>query len=1788
MYSKRNFKRLISLFVSVFMLINLIAFAPITASAATTDPNGNWSSKNEVLKDTSEAQLMVRTGDIDNFGFGWEKQQRWIEEQVKIEPGYWNQVRGQWAWVEERSVIVPGYWVTDKHQMDPFSGENTDKHGFPWSTPGDEPEGLDKIMVVSGYDYNSDYKTTGNNRDGYTQVTTRNTNVVESVNLNYTDKLSGINIRSAVLQMFVDDIQPGNTRGVSNGTVQYTAKINNVVIPELGKVINSLQQGGPIGNLVTFQIPDRYLYLVESGNFSIKIDDTRKGITGDGYAIDFVKLLVNFKSFASTATVEGYVKDNYNRIIQSATVTAGGIVTTTTDGNGHYKLEGVPAGQAILKATKPGYMSESLTIPQVVSGGGYKDKNFSLTAIAKLGTPTFTQNPTTITNQDVLVTIDYPSDPTIKEYKIGQDGLWQSYTGPITIKENTIIEARGKAINENYENVSDTARYSVANIDKIKPIITITTPVMGDDRVSIEEQKNVAIKGTTEPNTEVKVVITGANGAKIEKITTSDATGNYTVSGMDVSRLLEGKLTVTATAKDAAGNISSVNKDVTKGTTAVATNLIDVSRNTNASNVENGNTFTVKYSVTPKPIPVTEFQVEEKQKDIVLVMDTSISMNWIPGSDRNPYYSGEKSRLRIIQDVAKKFVAKFDANENVNISIVEYNKRGTQKLNFTNMNSRYRSDVNYTIENLTMDSNTNTGDGLRQAYYSLLNQNNNHDKYIFLMTDGYANTYSYGEDRWGRQEYFTEDGSTPRYGFITETSPEGLEYAKTIAKKIADSDMNMNTFIVGFGTGAASNNSQIAESANGSYYPALDEASVSAVYDKIYKTIDSKIIASADFVETVSTNLAMVDSGNLPYGLKQTGTQIQGKINDVCYELSPDKKSYIAKSPVTFDITYKANGTGNYILGDNNSSFVNYTAAGQTEKKYFNTLKLNGAILPEVRIQVTDSTGNVGEKYSVLNGDTNRRVDKFLNPSYLCGDAYANMSVKGNALNFFQYQFINQNTNPQTMPSSNWNRIDLQNQSYNGDVEEDKSGKLKWRSYDVNHMATMKDETGWNNPQNVFKYPSDATSYKTTSISSSVDAYGTWKDVAPYTVENVLVNKRWDTNSAFMSNLVIGGDYKEASKFWGYIKVDQDGDYEFGSVSDDGCRGYITANGETNAFTNMFKVQGSTFGSTHAVVHLKAGQYYPVYLEYFNWGGDAEFRMVYSKNGAVGSGSENVPTSWFYPSKSNAPGEYAENIFTGNAGVKLPTAPGNYYIAYQTGLGNGIQREGFYGPFIVENRLTLSKDLVSGGNIAPLKAGFTLQYTIKPNDVPVRDSFKDANGNYKNTISLGDITLKDVYPQDIVIDETKTAAVIVNGKSSTQSIIVNDQNSMVNGQNVIVKGIEAKLASSINYTLSTVGGKSVYTSSPVIIQIPLKAKVVKDNYVLSDLGKSILTYTELNGSMKGQMEFPQFSLKVINDLLAPVISTPKDNTVTKDNTPTIGGTGEVGAIVTVYDGIKILGTATVNSSGNWSLTVTEALIDGNHVITAMQSDVARNVSPISNTVNLKIDTTAPVAPVISTPKDNTVTKDNTPTITGTGVVGAIVTVYDGTKDIGTATVDSNGNWTLTVIEALSEGNHVITATQNDVAGNVSPKSNIVNLTVTATVIIKHGMFINGVVSEIKPEYAIVKSFSGNFGVDFTTTIKNTKMQIKVDNECTISDFKLYKIVGAGQPIYISDIAGPSKTGTFEITIPTIYADITHFILVYKGTVKSNAVVGDQLTNVITVNSIESPCKIKVVALPDLQ
>ena len=69
-----------------------------------------------------------------------------------------------------------------------------------------------------------------------------------------------------------------------------------------------------------------------------------------------------------------------------------------------------------------------------------------------------------------------------------------------------------------------------------------------------------------------------------------------------------------------------------------------------------------------------------------------------------------------------------------------------------------------------------------------------------------------------------------------------------------------------------------------------------------------------------------------------------------------------------------------------------------------------------------------------------------------------------------------------------------------------------------------------------------------------------------------------------------------------------------------------------------------------------------------------------------------------------------------------------------------------------------------------------------------------------------------------------------------------------------------------------------------------------------------------------------------------------------------------------------------------------------------------------------------------------------PLITGIGVAGDIVTLLDGSHSIGSATVDINGNWSVTST-LLAAGPHSLTSTETDIAGNVSVTSAALVLTI---------------------------------------------------------------------------------------------------------------------------------------------
>lgn len=181
---------------------------------------------------------------------------------------------------------------------------------------------------------------------------------------------------------------------------------------------------------------------------------------------------------------------------------------------------------------------------------------------------------------------------------------------------------------------------------------------------------------------------------------------------------------------------------------------------------------------------------------------------------------------------------------------------------------------------------------------------------------------------------------------------------------------------------------------------------------------------------------------------------------------------------------------------------------------------------------------------------------------------------------------------------------------------------------------------------------------------------------------------------------------------------------------------------------------------------------------------------------------------------------------------------------------------------------------------------------------------------------------------------------------------------------------------------------------------------------------------------------------------APVISSPLDGSLLIVTTPTLSGSGEAGSTVTVTENSNALCSAVVDAGGAWSCT-SAALTDGiGYTLVATAKDLANNTSDPSTVVTITIDTTAPPAPVIAAPSSNAFLNNTLTNFSGTGISNDVVTVFEASASLCSATVDVSNNWECS--KTLSEGAHTVTATAVDAATNTSSASDPVSFTVDLT------------------------------------------------------------------------------------------------------------------------------------------
>jgi OmpA-OmpF porin, OOP family len=295
----------------------------------------DWALQYERTEGGPEADLVVRTGNINNLGFGWPK------------------------------------------NYDPFSGRSTPPHPFPWSPKPGTPDGIDRMLLgsaVTQADFN-EHPFAG---EGYTSSILRPCqqtpdastckgrpdSMPQPIVLSVGDLPPTID--AVLFQIFVDDFQAPSFHS------HFQVSLNGTRIPSLEQALNALDQTGPIGKLITVNLLPEYFPLLKSGTAKLLIDDPTTHAQ-DGYAIDFVRVLVNPHKFPYLVSVTVTVKDqDKNTPIVGATVTAA-LQTASTDAGGNCELSGLPAGLVVATAVAPGYDANSATADVVAGQSGHAE-----------------------------------------------------------------------------------------------------------------------------------------------------------------------------------------------------------------------------------------------------------------------------------------------------------------------------------------------------------------------------------------------------------------------------------------------------------------------------------------------------------------------------------------------------------------------------------------------------------------------------------------------------------------------------------------------------------------------------------------------------------------------------------------------------------------------------------------------------------------------------------------------------------------------------------------------------------------------------------------------------------------------------------------------------------------------------------------------------------------------------------------------------------------------------------------------------------------------------------------------------------------------------------------------------------------------------------------------------------------------------------------------------------------------------------------------------------------------
>ncbi|EKO1001821.1 Ig-like domain repeat protein, partial [Salmonella enterica subsp. enterica] len=485
-------------------------------------------------------------------------------------------------------------------------------------------------------------------------------------------------------------------------------------------------------------------------------------------------------------------------------------------------------------------------------------------------------------------------------------------------------------------------------------------------------------------------------------------------------------------------------------------------------------------------------------------------------------------------------------------------------------------------------------------------------------------------------------------------------------------------------------------------------------------------------------------------------------------------------------------------------------------------------------------------------------------------------------------------------------------------------------------------------------------------------------------------------------------------------------------VSVDGSVDTLADPNMNNGWSNIHHqiLKGTSTPSSTVVITINGDNYNPVIQENGDW-------ILELTNLANGNYNYVVTAMNIAGNQSSITGGF-------NIDDTIPTTTVSLSTATDSGTLGDFITNNLHPVFVGKTKSGAMVTLVINNETYTVTADSSGNWTI-----PVSQEL--IHGSYNYTVSIVDLAKNSSDPfngsvkiETVLPTGTITAALDPDSDSGIKGdAITSTQTPNITGNapagSIVVLSVGA-------HTYKTVA--SATGSWKMAITDPLSEGMHNYNVYIEDIAGN------QSAAITGSVTIDCNIILDISGLSLTTDSGVKGDYTTNVAMPTLTGTAEPGSAIQLIIKADIY-TTTANAEGQWSVTLSDSLPDGNYLYSVSATDIAGNV--ITDTNELIIDTIAPAQLTGSLSADSetgragsNITNEQCPTFTGTTENGATVTLTINSKSY-TGTAGSDGQWTIVIPDSdpLSDGLHSYTIKTQDASGNVC------GIVVSGNVTVKH-------------------------------------------------------------------------------------------------------------------------------------